>query len=482
MSFFSSVFLIFFLITLYLWWRLPSAPSKRFLVFANSVFYAYWFPPALLILLAVGIAAFFSAIQINKHPANSKKWLIFNIIVCLGLLVYFKYSNFLLDNFQEIFGMFHGAFSTAALVTILPLGISFYTFKAISYSVDVYRKQQEAISNFVEFFLYLSFFPHLAAGPIVRAKNFIPQLEARKKPRFEDWQFAIYRIARGFFLKLIIADHIATSVNAVFATDFQSLSVIPAWLGAIFFGVQILCDFAGYSDIAIGLSRLMGFKTAENFDNPYLSSSLSEFWRRWHISLSSWFRDYVYFPLARSEWMNKIFYEPLVGSRLEGLRASIPITIMFLLSGLWHGANWTYLLWGLLHGIGIVMERQTGIYAVQQRQDSKRLITRLVWGFAALLFITLAWVPFRSTNIASTFQYWNAMFFGGLSGNSLSSTMLSGLFWLTIFLIYQLFMGLKKQQRFSYSLPTFQRVESLVYFAALLFIANQPTDFIYFRF
>ncbi|MEX1071854.1 MAG: MBOAT family O-acyltransferase [Anaerolineales bacterium] len=393
---------------------------------------------------------------------------------------YFKYTNFLLSSLETL-GIFGKGASSSALVIILPLGISFYTFKAMSYIVDAYRKQQEPVSNFTDFFLYLSFFPHLAAGPIVRAKDFLPQLKTRSRPGFEDWQFAIYRIARGFFLKLIVADHIATSANSVFAGDYQTLSIVSSWLGAIFFAVQILCDFAGYSDIAIGLGRLLGFRTPENFDNPYFSSSLGEFWRRWHISLSTWFRDYVYFPLARSKWMSKFVYSPLTGSRFDLFRTAIPTLTMFVLSGLWHGANWTFLLWGFLHGLGVVVERQTGMYALQQRQDIKGASARLAWGFATLMFIVFAWVPFRAADVFSTFQYWNAMFFGGLQGNFLSSTQLNGLFWLTVFLIYQMFTSIK-ENRFKSLAPALQRAESWAYFAAILFIANQPADFIYFRF
>lgn len=482
MVFVSGVFLLFFIFSFALWWLLPPRAAKPFLVAASLFFYSYWFPPHVLILLSIGLINFFAAREIGRKAKNARRWFFISISFSLGMLAYFKYANFFISNLNTLRNSITGAVDAPFLQVILPLGISFYTFQALSYSIDVYKGRYTAATKLSDFLLYLAFFPQLVAGPIVRAVDFIPQIDRREFPDINQWRNSIYRITRGFFLKLVIADNVAQSVNSIFNNDYHHLGVIGGWLGALFFGVQIFCDFAGYSDIAIGLAGLFGFNLKENFDNPYISLSISEFWRRWHISMTSWFRDYVYYPLARSTWINEHIYKPLAYTRLNKLSTSINTMVMFLLSGLWHGANWKFVLWGGLHGIGIITERQTGLYALQQRTSDAKRPYRWLFGLISLAAVTVFWVPFRAPTIQATLLYWQAMFSKQIIGNLSAAVKLSGLFWLFVFTITQVVMVVGEKLATEPKRQTLHLVESWVYFALTLFIAGQVTDFVYFQF
>lgn len=473
MSLYSIVFFIFLLATLALWWLLPNRAARKTLLAANLVFYAYWFPPGVIVLLTTTAINYVAARKIETKR-NSQVWLIANILLTVGILIYFKYLGFFISALGT------SAFADSFTRIILPLGISFYTFRGISYVVDVSRDRLKAISSFSDYLIYLAFFPQVSAGPIVRAREFFTQLEQRDQLKFNDWTFAIYRILRGLFLKLIISDHIAIGANAIFSSSSLSLTLPNAWLGALFFAVQIFCDFAGYSDIAIGASRLFGFKVSDNFDNPYLAASLSDFWRRWHISLSNWFRDYVYFPLARSEKLNRNLTKVLSWTGMQDMHTAFAILAMFTLSGLWHGANWTFIAWGFLHGIGIVVERKTGIYAHLQGEGRKQQTLRHGWGALVLIYIVLLWVPFRSESLSASLQFWVAMFAGSMAVE-MSPAVINGLFWLAVFIGWQILTGIRDRP-VSIHKEFLMRAEAWGYFAALLFISNTPTDFIYLRF
>jgi len=355
---------------------------------------------------------------------------------------------------------------------VLPIGISFYTFQSMSYTIDVYRGRLKPCDNPVDFFLFFSFFPHLVAGPILRAAKFLPQIapdsDVGKKRSLsdEDLRFAIYRLSRGYFLKVLVADNAAIAANAAFGADPGSLTSLQAWLGALFFAVQIFGDFAGYSDIAIGAARLFGYRIPENFNNPYFSFGIENFWRRWHMSLTSWFRDYFYIPLG--------------GNRVSPLRTKINVMIVFLLSGFWHGANWTFLVWGALHGIAVTIEKHLLRHIPVNHEKLKRLVLFLSVPVTFLVVLVL-WVPFRSLNVEHMWHYWAAMFdFGQRSGGGIQ-------FHAVEFASLLLFAGyfavqVAREQLGPAWLERVVVTEALGYFALTLLMPGKPTDFIYFQF
>jgi len=341
MLFNSIDFAVFLPIVFVLYWFVANKDLKlqNFLILAVSyIFYGWWDWRFLSLILFSTIVDYFVGHYLHKQEgANKRKLLLWtSIFVNLGFLGFFKYYNFFLDNFVQAFSFFGNTLNTNSLNIILPVGISFYTFQTLSYSIDIYRKKLKPTNDFVAFAAFVSFFPQLVAGPIERATNLLPQF---KKQRHFDYINAVNglkQILWGLFKKVVIADNCAVFVNIIFESpdDFSGSTLL---LGAVFFAFQIYGDFSGYSDIAIGTSKLFGFKLMQNFAFPYFSRDIAEFWRRWHISLSTWFRDYLYIPLGGSR-----------GSTLKQIRN---VFIIFLVSGFWHGANWTFILWGFLNAL-----------------------------------------------------------------------------------------------------------------------------------
>ena len=348
MLFNSTEFIFFFTIVFFSYWFLFSK-SNQFqnilILFSSYLFYAWWDLRFLVLIIISSLTDFLAGIFIQKNKKNKqrKSILFISLFTNLGILFCFKYFNFFIDNFLMVLKSFNISTNIEFIEIILPIGISFYTFQSLSYTIDVYNKKINATNNIIAFFAFVSFFPQLVAGPIERAKNLLPQF---CKPRVFDYEFALSGcklILIGLFKKMVIADSLSIVVDMIYANPADYLG-LPTLIATVFFAFQIYCDFSGYSDIAIGLARLLGFKLMLNFETPYFSKSLSEFWRRWHISLSSWFRDYIYIPLG--------------GSRVSETKVSFNIMVTFLLSGLWHGANWTFILWGALHGFVVVIEKQ----------------------------------------------------------------------------------------------------------------------------
>ncbi len=322
---------------------------KTVLLLASWFFYGWWSPLFLIPLLITTLADY--AIGLALERTRSRLLVALSVTANLTLLGVFKYFDFFSANVATLLGR-----DPILLHIVLPLGISFYTFHSISYIVDVYRGEIPACHSPLDYALFIAFFPELVAGPIVRGKQFLPQLERRITIRIDE--FAVLRVTRGLAKKVLIADNVAGFANAVFADPAQWPSVV-IWVAALAFAVQIYCDFSGYTDIAIGLAHVFGFELPLNFDHPYLARSPSEFWRRWHISLSSWLRDYLYIPLG--------------GNRSHRLRN---LMITMLLGGLWHGASWNFVLWGALHGVALVLWRGRSLVLTQ-------------W------FILLTWIVFR---------------------------------------------------------------------------------------
>lgn len=346
MNFNSIDFLIFFPIVAILYYAIPQKGKKYWLLLASYYFYMNWNPAYALLILASTVITYISGVVINKvgisEKTDEEKKKLKNLAVALsfisniGILVYFKYTNFLIENINAIIGNFGGAVQVRPLDILLPVGISFYTFQALGYTMDVYRGTIEAEKNFFTYALFVSFFPQLVAGPIERSSNLLRQLREDHKFSFENLREGLMIMVWGFFMKLVVADRIATVVDTVFS-DLESYEGATFLVIMFLFMIEIYCDFAGYSTIAVGAAKVMGFELMENFNCPYLGQSINEYWARWHISMTSWFRDYVYIPLG--------------GNRKGKVRKWVNVLIVFTLSGFWHGAAWNYVAWGVVSAI-----------------------------------------------------------------------------------------------------------------------------------
>ncbi len=369
----------------------PVRTYKNLVLLTFSILFYTWGEPAFVLIMILSIIVNYSFGRlIDKFRNKEKLFLWLSVAFNLGILFVFKYLCFTLNN---IGWLINKDFSSIKIA--LPIGISFFTFQAMSYVIDVYKKKVEVQKNLFNLGLYISFFPQLIAGPIVRYETIAKEIENRNE-NYDDFGEGTVRFIQGLAKKVIIANNVALVADAAFETPTNELSTAFAWLGAIAYTLQIYFDFSGYSDMAIGLGRMFGFHFLENFNYPYLASSITDFWRRWHISLSSWFRDYVYFPLG--------------GSRVDSkARHIFNLFIVWLLTGIWHGANWTFISWGLFYFVLLVIEKQTGL-------DKKKTW----WGHIyTMFFVILAWVLFRANSISFASQYIKAMF--GISVSSLYS-------------------------------------------------------------
>ncbi|MHB9291329.1 putative Peptidoglycan O-acetyltransferase [Hollandina sp. SP2] len=307
------------------------------LLIASYIFYGWWDWRFCFLMFILTVVSYVSAIQLDKQPAN-KSYLFLGVAVPLFILGIFKYFNFFISSFAGIFGIHN----VSSLNIILPVGISFYTFQSLSYTIDVYRKKLKAEKSFIRLALYIAFFPQLVAGPIVRASDFLPQLNEKRNINLNNFKIGIQIFSFGLFKKIVIADWLSVFVDDVFRTPnaFHAISLI---LAVIAYSIQIYFDFSGYSDMAIGCAKCLGYDFVRNFNLPYISRNITEFWRRWHISLSSWLKEYLYIPLG--------------GNRRGNIRTYINNMITMLLGGLWHGANWTFLAWGGAHGIMLCIHK-----------------------------------------------------------------------------------------------------------------------------
>ena len=337
MLFNSLSFLVFFPVVTLVYFALPHRWRWAWLLIASCYFYMVFIPVYILILFFTIAVDYIAGISIeNAQGQRRKLFLVTSGIANVGVLAFFKYYGFIDSNLQALANFLHWNYPLATLAILLPIGLSFHTFQSMSYTIEVYRGRVKAERHLGIFALYVMFYPQLVAGPIERPQNLLPQFHAEHHFDYERVTDGLKLMAWGFFKKLVIADRLATLVNLVYGSP-SSYPGITLILATVFFAYQIYCDFSGYSDIAIGAAQVMGIKLMTNFNRPYFSKSLSEFWTRWHISLSSWFRDYLYIPLG--------------GNRVSQWRWQINLLIVFLVSGLWHGANWTFVIWGALHGL-----------------------------------------------------------------------------------------------------------------------------------
>lgn len=399
MLFNSIEFAIFlpFVFTCYWLLQKKGVKAQNFFLLASSYFfYGWWDWRFLFLILFSTLVDFFitKAISTENSERKRKLYLILSLFTNLGLLGYFKYFNFFLENFTASFTLLGGSFAYDRLDIILPVGISFYTFQTLSYTIDVYNKKIPITHNLISFSAFVSFFPQLVAGPIERASNLIPQFEQKRVFNYSQSVDGLRQIVWGLFKKIVIADKCAESVNIIF-NDYSSFSGVTLFLGGILFAFQIYGDFSGYSDIAIGTARLFGFNLMQNFAFPYFSRDIAEFWRRWHISLSTWFRDYLYIPLGGSK-----------GGLSKKIRN---IFIIFLVSGFWHGANWTFLVWGFLNALYflpllLINKNRANLDVVSSGRlfpTLRELVSIGVTFFATVI----AWIIFRSESISEAYKY-----------------------------------------------------------------------------
>jgi len=404
MLFNSLDFAIFLPIFFILYWYVTNRnlQLQNFLiVVASYIFYGWWDWRFLFLIFFSSITDYIIGkyLQITEKEKYRKILLWISIVTNIGFLGFFKYYNFFVDSFVTAFSFFGKAISVNSLDIILPVGISFYTFQTLSYTIDVYKRKLEPAKDIISFLAFVSFFPQLVAGPIERATNLLPQFYKKRVFEYDKAVDGMRQMLWGLFKKVVIADNCAEYANAIFNnyTDFSGSTLV---LGAIFFTFQIYCDFSGYSDMAIGMSRLFGFNLMRNFAFPYFSRDIAEFWRRWHISLSTWFRDYLYIPLGGSK-----------GSLLKIVRNTF---IIFLVSGFWHGANWTFIIWGFLNALYflplLLVKRNRRNLDIVAENRVLPTIKELLSMLTTFFLTVFAWIFFRAESVSQAFSYINRIF------------------------------------------------------------------------
>ena len=362
-----------------------------FLLAVSYVFYGWWDFRFCFLMLALTTVAYFTAIVVSKDGKHKKTALFFGVAVPLAVLGIFKYFNFFIDSFASAFGIT----SIHTLSIILPVGISFYTFQSLSYTIDVSRGRLPVQKSFLKLALYIAFFPQLVAGPIVKAGDFIPQLDEDRSISLRNLEKGVQIFFAGMFKKVVIADNISVFVDEVFDTP-RAFSGLTVLLAVVAYAIQIYCDFSGYSDMAIGSARCIGFDINRNFNLPYLSRNVSEFWKRWHISLSTWLMEYLYIPLG--------------GNRRGRVRTYINLIITMLLGGLWHGANWTFVVWGLFHGIGLCVHK---LYMKARHRDKNyagKPFANAVSTLFTFIYVCIGWVFFRADSFENARDVLKAIF------------------------------------------------------------------------
>ena len=398
MLFNSEEFALFLPIVFAIYWLLPARYRWGVLLVASYWFYMSWEPKYVLIILFTTVVSYMAGLLIDKvhKQVTKKKILVVACSLCLLVLFFFKYFNFVSENIAKICSFFSLPVSPLMLKFLLPVGISFYTFQALSYVIDVYRGRVAAEKHFGKYATFVSFFPQLVAGPIERTDNLLPQI---KKESIFDYKLGTYGLklmAWGYFKKMVIADTISIYIGQVFDNP-KAFTGSALFVASLFFTVQIYCDFSGSSDIAIGVAKLFGINLMENFKSPYFSQSIHEFWSRWHISLSTWFRDYVYIPLG--------------GNRKGQFRTNLNLLITFLVSGLWHGANWTFIIWGAIHGGAQVFEKML----FPNKKRSTNGVVGCLRVLVVFSFCSLAWILFASNSVDDAIYFMLHMFDGILS-------------------------------------------------------------------
>lgn len=482
MLFSSPLFLYLFLpITLLGYYLLIPKLRNYWLLAASLVFFAWGGVTFTFILLGSILLNYIFGLWIQKQKTSGKGKLplILGVSSNIAILAVFKYTNFLVQNLNQLLDWIHIPLIPQTNI-ILPIGISFYTFHSLSYLVDIYRNKAVAQRNFFDLSLYITMFSQLIAGPIIRYSDVDQQLRGRKHT-LEKFSYGIERFLIGLGKKVLLANTFAKIADQIFATNPMDLGAPLAWLGIICYTLQIYCDFAGYSDMAIGLGRMFGFEFMENFNFPYIAKSVKEFWRRWHISLSSFFRDYVYIPLG--------------GNKVSISRTYINLLIVFFLTGFWHGSSWSFVVWGLFHGFFMVMER-LGFGKILDKT------WKPVANLYTLLVVMFAWVLFRADSLGYAIDYWKALFDFKTTSEQmiLFRSYLDKEFWITFSIAttgsFGLFIGIEKKLNpilkskrkisrvfaYSYHFISIVFYAGILYLSTMFLISGTYNPFIYYRF
>ncbi len=460
MLFTTFTFLGFLVVVLVLFYVLPERWRRYLLLAASLVFYMAWRAKFVVLILGLITVDYFAALWISRREGASRRLaLVVSLAANIGMLGWFKYANFARETWNQLV---HPGLAFGPLDIILPLGISFHTFQSISYVIDVYRGEQTVVTSYIDYALFVSFFPQLVAGPIVRAREFFHDFYHWKAPTGAEWQQGVATILTGFVKKLVFADQFALVADSYFGNPAALPGLAPAWTGTIAFALQIFFDFSGYTDIAIGVALLFGFHFPENFRRPYLSASITEFWRRWHMTLSRWLRDYIYIPLG--------------GNRKGEVRTYMNLMGTMLLGGLWHGASWNFVIWGGYHGALLAVERM--IWGREARTGWLRIPLSVI----TFLLVSVGWVFFRARTFAT------ATFVLGQMLSPTSGHSLLGI-WQWRLAIFSLIVALAEEYRGALTRLAVSPVwaRTLVVVAALLVIelfsaTEQTIPFVYFQF
>lgn len=401
---FNSINYAFFLLIVFMmYWIMPVKFRWIILLISSYYFYASWGPEYIAVILLTTIVSYLAALIIDSHSKKGegrKTILLVSIIICIGVLFFFKYFNFFSENISLLFNKLSLPMQPVTIKLALPIGISFYIFQTISYLVDVYRGEIHAEKDFGIYAVYISFFPKVMQGPIEKGKKLLPQLHSRHIFKYEKASYGLKLMAWGYFKKLVLADGLSVYVNQVYnnLSSYRGLSLL---LATLFFAIQLYCDFSGYTDIALGTAKLLGINLTQNFKAPYFASSIKDFWGRWHISLSSWLKDYIYIPLG--------------GNRVGKIRHALNLMLTFLASGLWHGASWNYVLWGGLHGIFQIIEgflpwnSPKNLFQRNKHFHSLLCIITIPCTFSLVCF---AWIFFRAETLQDAIYILQNMFSG----------------------------------------------------------------------
>jgi alginate O-acetyltransferase complex protein AlgI len=399
MLFNTLTFLAFVVIVSLIYPRLRMRQQNVFLLLASYVFYGWWDWRFCILLFSSTTVDFLAGRRIHatENFKQRKSWLLFSIVVNLGILGFFKYFNFFLESAASVLGAIGFDPHMPVLKVILPIGISFYTFRTLTYTIDIYRKKISPTENFVDYALFVSFFPQILAGPIERASNLLPQISSPRRITRAKVMAGLNLILLGYFKKVAIADALAPMVGKIFDAP-EAMSSGQLWTGVYAYTLQIYGDFSGYTDIARGVACILGFESMVNFNAPYFSRNITEFWRRWHISLSTWFRDYLYVPLG--------------GSRYSLTRTNANLIITMLLCGIWHGSAWTFVLWGVMHGLCLMGHRmflRGDKVSMSWPQSFSGLAASFLNVFLTFHFVTLSWVLFRSSSLENARLYYEGL-------------------------------------------------------------------------
>lgn len=479
--FFPAVFILYWIFAKHL-------KARNTLILTSSyLFYGWWDWRFLFLIIISSFVDYYVGKWLNRTEDSKKRkgLLLISLFFNLGFLVYFKYTNFFIETFVDSFKLFGKDLEISTLQIILPVGISFYTFQTLSYTIDIYRKQLKPTKDWLSFFAFVSFFPQLVAGPIERASHLLPQFYKTYKFNYNQVKSGLLLMAFGLFKKMVIADRLAILVNQVYnnPSDYHGVEIVIA---TVFFAFQIYCDFSGYSDIAIGLARTMGFDLMKNFDSPYLSKSITEFWRRWHISLSTWFRDYVYIPLG--------------GSRNGKYKTYANLFIVFLVSGLWHGAAMTFIVWGAIHGFIIVFEKAFYKQRIELFKllniNKDSFLNKIIFIPLIFVIVCFAWIFFRANSFGDSKIVLKHLFVNNFSNLTNDKIYELGLdktdFLLSISLIFLLVLfewthkKLNIQRRLSNQFIAVRWATYLMICFAIVILGiygnDQVSEFIYFQF